>query len=156
MQNTTPAKPVIFLSGEIKTPPFGASARQDAGNALRRLQEGDSLSLPLSRKDSDMKTEKRKQLEKAGYAVFDDARDWLGFTEEEKILSDMQIAAARELERLRAEQGVSQTELARRMGTKQSTVSRTLRSPQTASFDWLFRALIALGATPRKIAACLA
>ena len=49
MQNTTPAKPVIFLSGEIKTPPFGASARQDAGNALRRLQEGDSLSLPLSR-----------------------------------------------------------------------------------------------------------
>ena len=103
-----------------------------------------------------MKTEKRKQLEKAGYPVFDDARDWLGFTEEEKILSDMQIAAARELERLRAEQGVSQTELARRMGTKQSTVSRTLRSPQTASFDWLFRALIALGATPRKIAACLA
>ena len=143
MQNPTPAKPVIFLSGEIKTPPFGASARQDAGNAFRR-------------KDSDMKTEKRKQLEKAGYAVFDDARDWLGFTEEEKILSDMQIAAARELERLRAEQGVSQTELARRMGTKQSTVSRTLRSPQTASFDWLFRALIALGATPRKIAACLA
>ena len=110
-----------------------------------------------------MKTEKRKRLEKAGYAVFDDARDWLGFTEGEKILSDMQIAAARELERLRAEQGVSQTELARRMGTKQSTVSRTLRSPQTASFspqtasfDWLFRALIALGATPRKIAACLA
>ena len=143
MQNTTPAKPVIFLSGEIKTPPFGASARPDAGKALRR-------------KDSDMTTEKRKQLEKAGYAVFDDARDWLGFTEEEKILSDMQIAAARELERLRAEQGVSQTELARRMGTKQSTVSRTLRSPQTASFDWLFRALIALGATPRKIAACLA
>ena len=143
MENRRPAKPVIFLSGEIKTSPFGASARQDAGNALRR-------------KDSDMKTEKRKRLEKAGYAVFDDARDWLGFTEEEKILSDMQIAAARELERLRAEQGVSQTELARRMGTKQSTVSRTLRSPQTASFDWLFRALIALGATPRKIAACLA
>ena len=99
-----------------------------------------------------MKTEKRKRLEKAGYAVFDDARDWLGFTEEEKILSDMQIAAARELERLRAEQGVSQTELARRMGTKQSTV----RSPQPSSCDWLFRALIALGATPRKIAACLA
>ncbi len=37
------------MSGEIKTPPFGTSARQDAGNALRRLQEGDSLSLPLSR-----------------------------------------------------------------------------------------------------------
>ena len=49
MQSTTPAKPVVFLSGEIKTPPFGTSARQDAGNALRRLQEGDSLSLPLSR-----------------------------------------------------------------------------------------------------------
>ena len=46
MQSTTPAKPVVFLSGEIKTPPFGTSARQDAGNALRRLQEGDSLSLP--------------------------------------------------------------------------------------------------------------
>lgn len=103
-----------------------------------------------------MKSEKRKKLEELGYAVFDDARDWLGFSEEEKALSDMQIAAAREIEKLRAEKGVSQAELARRMGSKQPTVSRSLHDPSTATFDWLFRALVALGATPRRIASCLA
>lgn len=96
-----------------------------------------------------------RKLEEAGIVTFEDGRDWLGFTPEEKALSDMQIAAARELERLRARKKVSQAELARRMGSKQSAVSRALGSPQTASFDWLFRALVALGATPRKIAACL-
>ena len=42
------------------------------------------------------------------------------------------------------------------MGTKQPTVSRMLMPPSTTTFDALFRALLALGATPRKIAAVLA
>jgi phage-related protein len=42
-------KPVVWLHGEVKTPPFSATARIEAGVLLRRLQRGDALSLPHSR-----------------------------------------------------------------------------------------------------------
>jgi phage-related protein len=40
---------LIWLHGEIKTPPFSAEGRIEAGTLLRRLQEGETLSLPHSR-----------------------------------------------------------------------------------------------------------
>jgi len=46
----TPAgKPLVWLRGEIKTPPFSSAARLEAGYLLRRLQQGDVLSMPRSR-----------------------------------------------------------------------------------------------------------
>ena len=42
-------KPLVWLKGEVKSPPFSASARIEAGFALRQLQQGLSLELPLSR-----------------------------------------------------------------------------------------------------------
>lgn len=42
-------KPLVWLAGEIKTPPFAASARIEAGILLRRLQQGELLHLPHSR-----------------------------------------------------------------------------------------------------------
>lgn len=36
-------------SGEVKTPPFSAEARVEAGMLLRRLQEGERLGMPHSR-----------------------------------------------------------------------------------------------------------
>ena len=42
-------KPLVWLHGEVKTPPFSASARIEGGYLLRRLQKGHSLSLPHSR-----------------------------------------------------------------------------------------------------------
>jgi phage-related protein len=42
-------KPLAWLHGEVKTPPFSRSARFDAGELLRRLQEGETLGLPHSR-----------------------------------------------------------------------------------------------------------
>lgn len=42
-------KPLVWLRGQIKTPPFGVDARIEAGFLLRRLQRGDSLGLPHSR-----------------------------------------------------------------------------------------------------------
>ena len=43
------AKPLVWLHGEIKTPPFSAVARIEAGLLLRRLQSGEKLSMPHSR-----------------------------------------------------------------------------------------------------------
>ncbi len=42
-------KPLAWLKGEIKTPPFSANARMEAGYLLRRLQQGERLGLPHSR-----------------------------------------------------------------------------------------------------------
>ncbi|MDH3252710.1 MAG: type II toxin-antitoxin system RelE/ParE family toxin [Ignavibacteria bacterium] len=42
-------KPLVWLHGEIKTPPLSGQARTEAGYLLRRLQMGEKLSLPHSR-----------------------------------------------------------------------------------------------------------
>ena len=42
-------KPLVWLHGEIKTPPFSQAARLEAGYLLRRLQRGESLGMPHSR-----------------------------------------------------------------------------------------------------------
>ena len=44
-----PDRPLVWLAGEIKTPPFSAAARVEAGVLLRRLQRGDTLAMPHSR-----------------------------------------------------------------------------------------------------------
>ena len=42
-------KPLVWLHGEIKTPPFSQAARLEAGYLLRRLQRRESLGMPHSR-----------------------------------------------------------------------------------------------------------
>ena len=42
-------KPLLWLKGEVKTPPFSAEARIEAGILLRRLQRGENIPLPHSR-----------------------------------------------------------------------------------------------------------
>ena len=42
-------KPLVWLHGEVKTPPFSPEARIEVGVLLRQLQQGKSLGLPLSR-----------------------------------------------------------------------------------------------------------
>jgi len=42
-------KPLVWLYSEIKTPPFSKTARLEAGFLLRKLQLGETLSMPHSR-----------------------------------------------------------------------------------------------------------
>jgi len=42
-------KPLWWLRGEVKTPPFSKEARLGAGYLLRRLQRGEKLAMPHSR-----------------------------------------------------------------------------------------------------------
>jgi phage-related protein len=42
-------KPLVWLHGEIKTPPLSRIARLEAGLLLRRLQRGEKLAMPVSR-----------------------------------------------------------------------------------------------------------
>ena len=41
-------KPLVWLHGEIKTPPFTAEGRLEAGMLLRQLQERETLQMPQS------------------------------------------------------------------------------------------------------------
>jgi phage-related protein len=43
------SRPLVWLHGVVKSPPFSPSARIEAGVLLRQLQEGVALSLPHSR-----------------------------------------------------------------------------------------------------------
>jgi hypothetical protein len=45
----TQDKPLGWLHGEVKTPPFSQAARIEVGFLLRRLQAGENLGLPHSR-----------------------------------------------------------------------------------------------------------
>ncbi len=42
-------KPLAWLHGEVKSPPFSKEARLEAGFLLRLLQRGDSIGMPHSR-----------------------------------------------------------------------------------------------------------
>ena len=42
-------KPVVWLAGEVNTPPFTTEARLEAGFLLRRLQQGETLGMPQAR-----------------------------------------------------------------------------------------------------------
>lgn len=47
--DATQDKPLVWLHGEIRTPPFSAAARFEAGILLRKLQRGAVLGMPHSR-----------------------------------------------------------------------------------------------------------
>ena len=44
-----PEKSLIWLHGEVASPPFSPEAKVEAGVLLRRLQKGEKLSMPHSR-----------------------------------------------------------------------------------------------------------
>ena len=49
-------KPLVWLRGEVKTPPFSQAGRLEAGFLLRRLQRGERLGMPHSRPMPDVGT----------------------------------------------------------------------------------------------------
>jgi phage-related protein len=42
-------KPLVWLGGEVRSPPFSSQARLEVGYLLRCLQQGRSLSMPASK-----------------------------------------------------------------------------------------------------------
>jgi len=46
----TGGKPLVWMHGEVKTPPFSHAARVEAGFLLRRLQNGETIDMPASRR----------------------------------------------------------------------------------------------------------
>ncbi len=68
------------MAGEIKTPPFSATARIEAGTLLRRLQLGESIGLPhvrpmpsVSRRCYELRVRDAEQNWRIVYRVDEDA-----------------------------------------------------------------------------------
>ena len=101
-----------------------------------------------------MKSEKRKRLENAGFRVGSTA-DFLGLTPEESALVDMKLSLSDRVRDWRARAGITQAELAARIGSSQSRVAKLEAGDPAVSLDLLVRASLAAGATPAQIARAL-
>lgn len=102
-----------------------------------------------------MKPERKHRLEKAGFRV-GSAAEFLNLSPEEAILVTMRLALAGAVRERRANLGVSQTELAHRLGSSQSRVAKIEAGESNVSFDLLVRAMLATGAKPREVGAVIA
>jgi ribosome-binding protein aMBF1 (putative translation factor) len=102
-----------------------------------------------------MDARKRKRLEAAGWRV-GSAADFLGLSAEEAQLVEMRLALSETLRTRRTEAHLSQTALAKRLGSSQSRIAKMEAADATVSLDLLIRALLALGASPREVAKALA
>lgn len=102
-----------------------------------------------------MDAKKRKRLESAGFTV-GSATDFLGLSAEESALVDMRLALSRALRERRGEAGLTQTALARRIGSSQSRVAKMEAGDPSVSLDLLIRALLAVGASRRDVGQALA
>lgn len=63
-------KPLVWLRGQVRTPPFSAEARIEAGFLLRRLQRGETIGMPQSRPMPDIGTACHE------LRIADGAADW--------------------------------------------------------------------------------
>jgi predicted XRE-type DNA-binding protein len=98
---------------------------------------------------------KKKRLEEAGWAI-GSAADFLDLTGDEAAFVELKLALSEELRARREDQGLSQTALAKKLGSSQSRVAKMEASDPSVSVDLLIRGLLAAGASRKEIASAIA
>jgi DNA-binding XRE family transcriptional regulator len=101
-----------------------------------------------------VRKDKRRRMERAGWKI-GDAADFLQLSDEERRFIETKLALAEGLRRLRERQGLTQTDVARRIGSSQSRVAKMEVADPTVSTDLLLRSLFQLGANRREVARLL-
>jgi ribosome-binding protein aMBF1 (putative translation factor) len=97
-----------------------------------------------------MKRSKIQQLQAAGWKV-GTAQELLDLSDEEASLIEMKLALAAGLRKLRAASGLTQSQLADRLGSSQSRIAKLESADRTVSIDLLVRSLFALGASRQQV-----
>jgi len=97
---------------------------------------------------------KRKMSEKEfwesrGWKCYDTAWEAVGLSPEEAELEETKFQMARKIKELRAVNGVTQTQLSKKMGTSQARIV-ALENAENTTLDSLFRAFRALGVSARE------
>ena len=102
-----------------------------------------------------MDKSKRKRLERAGWRI-GTATTFLGLTPIEEHLVEMKQTLGARLRKAREQGQLTQTELAKRMGSSQSRVAKMEAGDPTVSLDLLVKSLLALGTSNRELATIIA
>ena len=98
-----------------------------------------------------MKQSKRRKLEAAGWAV-GSTKEFLGLSDADAALIELKLTLSRSLRDRRQRRGVSQVELAKRLRSSQSRVSKMEAGDPSVSMDLLVSSLLVLGASEADLA----
>ena len=98
-----------------------------------------------------MRKAKKERLEKKGWKV-GTVQDFLGLSDEEAAYVELRLRLATTLRARRQRKRLSQSELAKRIGSSQSRVAKMEAGDPSVSLDLLIRSLLALGASSRELA----
>ena len=97
-----------------------------------------------------MNTARKKRLESAGWKI-GTAGEFLRLTREEAELVEMKLALSETLKRIRQKRRLTQTALAKRLGSSQSRVAKLESGAPGVTLDLLFRVLFATGISREEI-----
>ena len=99
-----------------------------------------------------MDARERAKIEAMGYGIVDDAADWLELTQIERHIVDVRVRLGREIRRRRAEAGLSQAQLAEKIGSSQSRVAKAEGTAPGVAIDLMMRVFFATGGTVDELA----
>lgn len=98
---------------------------------------------------------RKKALESAGWTV-GDAADFLELTPAERELVEIRLALGCSLKARRQKKHLTQSTLAKRLGSSQSHIAKMEGGDASVSLDLLIQALLALDATRKDVARAMA
>jgi transcriptional regulator with XRE-family HTH domain len=90
-------------------------------------------------------------LEARGYRA-SGVEEFLGLSKEESEYIELKLALCQALSHQRKESTLTQTQLARKLGSSQSRVAKMEKGDPTVSLDLIVKSLLAMGATKKDIA----
>lgn len=97
-----------------------------------------------------MNDAKRRRLEKAGWRT-GTVQEFLNLSDDEMAFIEMKVVLTEQLKARRLRMKLSQHAVAKRLGSSQSRVAKMEGGDPSVSLDLLFRALLALGVTPKEL-----
>ena len=98
-----------------------------------------------------MNKAKRQRLERAGWRI-GSAEGFLGLSREEAAFVELKLGLADNVRERRRAKGLTQGQLAKRLGSSQSRVAKMESADRSVSIDLLIRSLLALGASRVELA----
>jgi DNA-binding XRE family transcriptional regulator len=102
-----------------------------------------------------VKRSKRQKLQRAGFKV-GNVQEFLNLSDEEMALIEMKADLVEMLGAVRKSAGVTQHQLARRMGSSQSRIAKMEGGDPDVSLDLICKALLCLGVSSRDIGKTIA
>ena len=98
-----------------------------------------------------MRKAKKERLEAAGWCV-GSAEEFLGLSKEEAAFVEMKLALAESMRKRRQARRLTQTQLAKKIGSSQSRVAKMEAADPSVSIDLLVRSLLAMGVSRSDVA----